>query len=576
MALPVDYHCLGRLAAPQPAAACETLDSKRMSENRGTQEANKLRRYQRWLLAACLWLPAGIVAAQEGPPAEVTSRDWSYQALQDMASRGLVHGYKDAKFLEGRKLTRFEMASLVKRVMDSLLQLPVPEDGKPIVPEQPGPAAARGQGYEPPPLPRSLSSGSSTRTASFTESDLGVVQRLADEYSVELAVIGVNLGETTQRLSELSGRVEAIEKGMQDPKGPLQTAISDIARINRIRFSGYVQARYQSYEHTNEAVSDSRSDSVVDTFTLRRVRLSVAARPTQKIAVRWQIDGAGDAVETRDAWIDYFFTGNPATGHTATIGQFKTPFGFQLVQSSSVREAPERGRVIRYFFPDERDRGVKIAGPTGKKLFYELAVLNGIIRGSRGGTNEDDNNNNKNVAGRIRYSPSRRVDLGVSFDMGTTLRTNEFPDDPFNVDDENPRENNKLVFGADAQFQAGQNTILRAEWMGGKGNGTYASGYILNFIQNIGRRNQVVFQYDWFGIDDFAIVQRAPVATPLGSNGLYSGTLSTLAVGLVHELRPNTRLKLFYEIHKRGRETVAGDPFQWLGNVLRFEVISVF
>lgn len=525
-----------------------------------------------WLLAAALCVPAVAVAAEGERPAEVTQKDWSYQALEDLANRGLVTGYKDSKFLDGRTLTRFEMASLVKRVIDTVLQIPTPAKGE--KPGTPGTAATRNQGVEAIPTGRPQAPRT-VRTANFTEQDLGTIKRLADTYSIELTVIGVNMQDAMDKIGELEGRVEAIESSLRDPEGPLQTVISNVARIDKIRFSGYVQARYQSYQNTNEATSAERPGQVADTFTLRRVRLTVAARPTDKVGVKWQVEGATGSVETRDAWIDYYFSGDPATGYTATIGQMKTPFGFELVQSSSVRELPERARVVRFFFPDERDRGAKIASSTGGKYFYEVGVFNGINLGSRNGLNNNDNNNNKDIVGRIRTTTlGGRLDLGASFDIGNTFRTNNFPGES-GIGAGSPRENTKQVFGADFQWFLRDGTLLRGEWMGGKALGTDASGYILTLVQNVGKKDQFVARREWFGTDDYAIVQRSPAGTALGT-GVYKGTLSTWHIGWIHYLDPSTRLKLFYEFDHRGTNKVDGQEFQWLGNILRFEVISLF
>ena len=97
------------------------------------------------------------------------------------------------------------------------------------------------------------------------------------------------------------------------------------------------------------------------------------------------------------------------------VGQMKWPFGFEVTQSSGVREAPERARVTRTLLPDERDRGAKIASTAGKPLFWEVGVYNGT------GVNTNDNNFNKDVVGRVRYSFSQMFDLGLSGYFGETF-----------------------------------------------------------------------------------------------------------------------------------------------------------
>ena len=536
----------------------------------------------RWLVAGLLVLPAAAtVAAPENPPADVTPKDWSYQAVEDLAGRGLVHGYKDAKFLGGKKLSRFEMATLVKRVIDSLLEIPAPDKDEPFVPETPGTAASRGQGVEPPPLGRSLPSGRSARTAAFTESDLGTVKRLTDEYSVELAVIGVNLQEAVDRMAALEGRVEALETGLRDPKGPLQTAISNLARIDKIRFSGYVQARFDSFEHTREADPAGSRVPVVNRFDLRRMRMTVRARPTPHVAIKWELEGAGQNMQSRDAFITYFLKGNPATGHGVSFGQLKVPFGFEIPQSSGAREVPERAKVIRFFFPSERDRGITISSPTGKRWFYEVGVFNGVIGPGMQGIGTSDNNNDKTAAGRIRTTQLRgTLDAGVSFFVGNQLRTALFAGEPGrpggNPSGANPYENKRLTLGTDVQWHPRKGTEFRFEALWGKAFGSYASGYILEALQDIGARNQFVVRYDWLGIDDTLPAPLGGGGTPVGDAVPYRGTLSTLAIGMIHRLDPSVRLKLFYEFNGHSQERLEYGRVPWQGNMLRFEVLTLF
>ena len=124
-------------------------------------------------------------------------------------------------------------------------------------------------------------------------------------------------------------------------------------------------------------------------------------------------------------------------------------------------------------------------------------------------------------------------------------------------------------------------TLFRVEGMWGKTNGTRASGYILEAQQTLVRWDLFVVKYDWFGADDLVLSPVGGGITPVGDNVPYAGSLSNLAIGLVHRLDASTRLKLFYEIHGRGRERVAGisgpdGRVPWQGNILRFEVLTLF
>lgn len=512
--------------------------------------------------------------AEENAPADEA---WCREALAGLARRGLVHGYPDAQFLKAGKLTRFEMASLVKRVLDSLMEARVPEGGRDD-PETPGSAA---QGVDVPPRGRPRRGQVGWKPAVFLEGDLVTVRRLIDAYSVELAVIGAELQGAMARLDALEGRLDQVEKALSDPKGPLQKAIDDVARLDKIRFSGYVQGRYESFQKTRENDPPGTRVPVTDRFSLRRVRMTLNARPDPRVYIKWELEGNGPGVESRDAFVSYYVRGNPAVGYAVSFGQMKMPFGFEIAQSSSRRETLERARVIRFFYPSERDRGVKISSPTGGRWFYEVGVFNGVIGPGTPAIGLNDNNNDKDIAGRLRTSLLEgRLDAGLSFHFGTSSRTALFPGEAPRPGGPpsaaNPYDNTRLTLGADLQYHLRKGTELRAEVLWGKAKGTEAAGFILQLLHDLNPKNQFVVRYDWLGIDDIAPAPVGGGGTPVGDSVPYRGTLGNLAIGLVHRLNPSMRLKLFYEIHSLGREVVAGNPVPWQGNLLRFEVITLF
>jgi phosphate-selective porin len=59
-----------------------------------------------------------------------------------------------------------------------------------------------------------------------------------------------------------------------------------------------------------------------------------------------------------DAFVEYYLNDHT----TIRAGQFVKPFGFDIQQSSSVRESPERAIFAGYFFPGQRDRGILLSG----------------------------------------------------------------------------------------------------------------------------------------------------------------------------------------------------------------------
>ena len=144
-----------------------------------------------------------------------------------------------------------------------------------------------------------------------------------------------------------------------------------------------------------------------------------------------QIDATGDGVVLRDAEASFLLTNDNPWIPSATpwelkltLGQFKVPFGFEVLQSSSDREMMERAAVIRAFFPGERDRGFRLQYIYD---FFKLqaAIINGnFITGDIHGT--ADQSSWKDLVGRVGVDLDI-VAVGVSVQQGRFLRPTRAP-----------------------------------------------------------------------------------------------------------------------------------------------------
>src|SRR5437764_1447244 len=74
------------------------------------------------LIALVATAPLLAVGARaQDVPSDVKPDHWAYAAVEDLAKKGLIKGYPpDGKFLGGRTLTRYEMATIIKRVIDRM------------------------------------------------------------------------------------------------------------------------------------------------------------------------------------------------------------------------------------------------------------------------------------------------------------------------------------------------------------------------------------------------------------------------------------------------------------------------
>src|SRR5262245_27090441 len=120
-------------------------------------------------------------------------------------------------------------------------------------------------------------------------------------------------------------------------------------------------------------------------FQLTRIEVRWSGRVSAKVGAGLEMQfhpapaGSPDEI-VNDAFLEFY----PKNGITLRAGQFVKPFGFDVQQSSSEREYPERAMFEGYFFPGERDRGVMFRWDTSRDQHPALrntsisaALLNG-------------------------------------------------------------------------------------------------------------------------------------------------------------------------------------------------------
>ncbi|MEI6915843.1 MAG: porin, partial [Armatimonadota bacterium] len=290
-------------------------------------------------VATCSCALTVLSMALHAQASDVPPGHWAFEAVEDLASKGLVLGYPDGTFMGQRALTRYEMAAIVQRILKQ-----VDEKGKTA--------------------PAISSSADADSTPKVTPEQLAEIAKLVEEYKVELTVMGTDLasvkeqvGLLRQDFDTLKGDFDPVKSTVMDPEGGLQTVINDVAKMKKITVSGYIQARYFSAaRQANTAIAPysgglyaNRND-----FQVRRARLKVTATPSKYITAVGQIDfptNSAEAVSLKDAYVTYNIGGVPDIYPQVSIGQMNWPFGFEVPRSSSDRETPERSEFLRTLFP---------------------------------------------------------------------------------------------------------------------------------------------------------------------------------------------------------------------------------
>ena len=206
----------------------------------------------------------------------------------------------------------------------------------------------------------------------------------------------------------------------------ITTAENDLAKLTKIKLSGYIQAQWEWFQ--------DRSNYPYNTFSIRRARVKIQYEPVTGVAFVLQPDFSPAGVSIKDAyaqvnepWLKTF---------SLWVGQFNRP-NYEVEFSSSQREIPERSRVIRALYPGERAIGAKLeVAPPSVPLRFQLALLNGndniVIKDAAGvdiNPKNKDFDNFKDLMARLVYQIKLgnfgSLDLGVNGYLGYLKATTD-------------------------------------------------------------------------------------------------------------------------------------------------------
>ena len=383
---------------------------------------------------------SGLVAAvlifvgSGGARAQVNLRDippghWAFEAVQHLASDGLVKGYPpDRAFLGARALTRFEMAVLLKRILDRLddiIRTPVPR--KPAVEEDLGRFRTRA----------------------------GVVGQLADEFKTQLAQVGADTGRISEdikslrsgmsdvevRLQALDHRTEGLtEKASQSAinsdraahaleslRNDVNDGLSKKADIGagRIRIRGSVQVWYgTAFGEALGGNSPANSGptpqgrnyggGVGDTFRLRRAKLAIEGAINDRVDYRTMLDftrsGDGPGGPLQDLWVGYKLN----RYLRLEVGQQKTGLSEEGQREDSQLLTIARS-VMNEDLPVTAGRigNIRDTGAVLKVRTPRISGAFGIWHDNGANTNTVDRNRTKFVTGSVFVSTLRHFTVGL-------------------------------------------------------------------------------------------------------------------------------------------------------------------
>jgi hypothetical protein len=181
----------------------------------------------------------------------------------------------------------------------------------------------------------------------------------------------------------------AAEKAATEPKPAVVT--------------GFVQFDLPFRQSSEDQLNDSTGEPLnEDRFLLRRARLRVEGG-YGLVSGAFELDANTlRGMQVRPIGLEGSIRwpgSTPAPIAMATIGMFKVPFGYEVLQSDKDRVFLERGALARALFPGEYDLGARIQG-SWRFLRYAVAVMNGEPIGERTFPGRDPNAA-KDLVGRV-------------------------------------------------------------------------------------------------------------------------------------------------------------------------------
>ena len=386
-------------------------------------------------------------------------------------------------------------------------------------------------------------------------------------------------------------------------------------KYGSLSFSGYLQPQFQLAQSKGtqaEFQGGNFGDFTNNRFRLRRGRLRADymmltddGAPSTYFVL--QFDGTEQGVAIRDFWGRYYE--NKWKILAVTLGLSGRPFGNELQLSSSVREAPERGRMSQILMRTERDLGVTFSlNPRWKDAKLKNFVFDFGIYNGQGLAGNGEFDNSKDFIFRLSHKTYAFKNFTIAGGISTlqggldhrlpvSYKMEQTNDMWKMVKDSSTSTINKVAprryYGADIQLATktkSWKSELRAEVISGLQTGTSTTsttpgsypvdnkaialpfytrtfnGAYFTFVQTLNSTdNQLILKYDWY--DPNSKVRGLDIASDRGLSPA-DVRFDTFGFGFLHHFNPHFKAVLYYDIIKNEATQIQGYTADRKDNVL--------
>lgn len=289
-----------------------------------------------------------------------------------------------------------------------------------------------------------------------------------------------------------------------------------------ILLAGYTQVRYQNLEESGKKSG----------FDIRRARLDAKGTISPYFGYRLQTDFAGNSAGAFAKLLDAYAEIKLYDYFNLTIGQQKVALSFENQVSDNKSESVDRSQVVEALVARSKDvignhSGRDIGIQANGSLFkvnqrfladYYIGIFNG-----NGVNVSADNNQSKDVAGRVVFHPIQGLDLGGSYYNGVGNYL-------VNATDKATRNKGRTRWGAELGYEWDRFT-LHSEYLEGNDNVLTKRGYYVQAAYYLlPQKFQAIVKYDSYD--------------PNKDKADDVSTLYTL--GINYLFNPNAKLQVAY------------------------------
>lgn len=173
---------------------------------------------------------------------------------------------------------------------------------------------------------------------------------------------------------------------------------------------GFAQPQYE-YHLTKD---EDRNIDNHNTFKFKRARLGITGKIPYDFAYYAVMEFSPFVSTTGNPYLlDVFISYRRFKWANMSVGSFKQPFGLEVNTACSGLHTIERSAVSDQLVAPQRDMGIMIFGGTKEDFIqYKIALMNGTGLGVK------DNNNKKDIIGRVVFNPLDFLSVGGSFRYG--------------------------------------------------------------------------------------------------------------------------------------------------------------